>query len=62
MKDKLEGGDTLKKRIQEERTIEQYVKNKELNDMLLEQHKKKQLKNAELDAKRILDIQMAERE
>lgn len=60
MKDQLEGGDTAKRRVLEEKAMEQYVRQKEQQDQLAEERKKKKLKDAELEAKRILDFQIAE--
>lgn len=47
---------------QEERAMEKYVRNKEMSDTLNEERKKKMIKQKEMEAKRILDIQIQERE
>lgn len=47
--------------MQEEKSMDIYIRNKEMQDTMNEERKRKMLKQQELEAKRILDIQMKER-
>ena len=59
---KLESGDTMKRYVQEEKARSQHVEKKEWADKAEEERRKKMMKDKETEMKRILDIQMKERE
>lgn len=56
MSDQLNGGETMKRLAQEERAMNKYIQNKEMNDKLDDELRKKTMKQRENEMKRILDI------
>jgi hypothetical protein len=51
----------MKRLQQEEKAMQNYIKKKEMYDLLDEEKRKRNLKNKEMETKRILDIQMQTR-
>ena len=62
MKDQILYGDSMKRIMNEEKVLHKYIKDKEMSDTLNDERKRKFLKMQEIEAKRILDIQLQERE
>ena len=62
MQDKLADGDTMKRLQQEEKAMNKYIQKKELHDKMDDENRKKNLKHKENEMKRILDIQLKEKE
>ena len=52
----------MKRIMNEEKVLHKYIKDKEMSDTLNDERKRKFLKMQEIEAKRILDIQLQERE
>jgi hypothetical protein len=52
----------MKRIMNEEKNLNKYIQDKEFNDTLKDEKKRKMLKMQENEAKRILDIQIQERE
>jgi hypothetical protein len=48
--------------MNEEKAMQKYIKNKEFSETLNDERKRKMHKMQEIEAKRILDIQMQERD
>lgn len=62
MKDQILFGESMKRIMNEEKTHQKYIKDKEISDTLKDEKKRKYLKMQEIEAKRILDIQLQEKE
>lgn len=62
MQDQLVGGETMKRLVQEEKAMNKYIQHKEKLDKADDEYRKKLLKLKESEMKRILDIQLKERD
>eukprot|EP00349_Pseudokeronopsis_sp_Brazil_P000707 CAMPEP_0202957848 /NCGR_PEP_ID=MMETSP1396-20130829/2236_1 /ASSEMBLY_ACC=CAM_ASM_000872 /TAXON_ID= /ORGANISM="Pseudokeronopsis sp., Strain Brazil" /LENGTH=63 /DNA_ID=CAMNT_0049675567 /DNA_START=189 /DNA_END=380 /DNA_ORIENTATION=- len=62
MADKLQAGESMRRLQQEETAINSYLKKREIEDMQEEERRKKRLRERENEMKRMLDLQMRERE
>ena len=56
IKDQILFGESMKRIMNEEKTLQKYIKDKEVSDTLKDEKKRKFLKQQEIEAKRILDI------
>ncbi len=61
LKVQIENGESMKRIKQEEKSMENYIKNKEQYDKWREMQKLKEIRQKEYETKKVLDIQLAER-
>ncbi|CDW75556.1 UNKNOWN [Stylonychia lemnae] len=62
IKEQIENGESIRRINQEQKALEKYIKKKEVEDKLADHKKRQIIKMQEMEAKRMLDLQVAERE